>query len=125
MIECYLDGTHPAREPKVEKDSMQTDIQAIYAKLANKEVVTEADIVGMLKDLAHYHQATAYLASYQAATLQGLPKSTSKLARSRHQGLCVLAAQLIDGDAQGIRHPTDPDAAKERCLRAVKASQAE
>ncbi|MFK4706183.1 hypothetical protein ABIC83_003022 [Roseateles asaccharophilus] len=104
---------------------MQTDIQAIYAKLANKEIVTEAEIVAMLKDLAHYHQATAYLASCQAATLESLPKATSKSSRRRHQSLCEIAAQLIEGNAQGIRHRTDPEAAKDRCVRAVKASQAE
>ncbi|MEJ6002500.1 hypothetical protein [Paucibacter soli] len=56
---------------------MRSDIQATYAKLARKEPITEDEIVSMLKDLDHCQQATAHLASCQAATLEGLPKSAS------------------------------------------------
>ena len=94
-------------------------IQHYYAKLANQDAIKEEEIVALLKELAHYRGATAYLASCQAATLEGLPKSTSKSARGRHEQICLIAAKLLDGDSSGIRYPTDADTAKVRCLSAA------
>lgn len=99
------------------------DIQHYYKKLANKEPIHEDDIVALLAELAHFRVATAYLASCQAATLEGLPNSTSRSARGRHEGLCLTAANLLDGDRSDIRYPTDPAAAKERCLSAASKTR--
>lgn len=95
------------------------DIQHYYAKLANKQVITEDEAVVLLKELAHFREATAYLASCQAATLEGLPKSASKSARGRHERICLTAVKLLDGDRSDIRYPNDPEAAKARCLGAA------
>lgn len=95
------------------------DIQHYYKKLANNEPIGEDETVALLKELAHFREAAAYLASCQAATLEGLPKSTSKSSRARHEALCLTAAKLIDGDRAAIRYPVNPIAAKERCLSAA------
>lgn len=67
------------------------DIQKYYGKLARQEAVTEDEIVELLKELAHFKGSTAYLASCQAATLESLPKSASKVSRGRHVSLCDAA----------------------------------
>lgn len=95
------------------------DIQSYYKKLANKEAICEDETVALLKELDHFRCATSYLASCQAATLEGLPKSASKSARGRHEILCLTAAKLLDGDRSAIRFPENPVAAKERCLSAA------
>lgn len=95
------------------------DIQHYYAKLANQQPITEDEVVALLKELTHFRGATAYLASCQAATLEGLPKAVSKSSRGRHEQLCLTAAKLLDGDRSDIRYPTDPGAAKARCLSAA------
>ena len=99
------------------------NIQTYYSKLANKEAVTEDEIVALLKELAHTQGALAYLASCQAATLESLPKSASKAARSRHVELCKLAAAALVGDGSCIRYPENPDVARTRCLRAAEEYQ--
>ena len=99
------------------------DIQHYYAKMVNQEAIKEEEIVALLKELAHYRGATAFLASCQAATLESLPKSTSKSARGRHEQLCLTAAQLLDGDSSGIRYPTDLGTAKARCLSAASVGR--
>jgi hypothetical protein len=96
------------------------NIQSYYAKLANKETITEDEIVSLLKELAHFQGSLAYLASCQAATLEGLPKSTSKSSRGRHVGLCTTAAAMLIGDSSSVRYPAGVDAARERCLKAAK-----
>ena len=58
------------------------DIQAYYTKLANKEGVTENEVVELLKELAHYRAAAAYLASCHAANAEGLQKSACKSSKS-------------------------------------------
>lgn len=97
--------------------------QQYYAKLANKQPLSEDESVALLKELAHFRGAAAYLASCQAATLESLPKSASKSSRERHEQLCITAAQLLDGDRSGVRYPTDVGAAKERCLKAASPSR--
>ncbi len=100
------------------------DIQAYYAKLANKEPVTEAEIVDLLKELAHFRGSLAYLASCQAATLESLPKSTSKSGRGRHVTICETAAAMLVGDGSRVKYPEHLDAARNRCLRAVESHEA-
>lgn len=98
------------------------DIQEYYGKLARKEAILEEDVVDLLKELEHYRACAAYLASCQAATLEALPKSSSKYSRSRHAAICDAAAKLLIGDGSPIRFPspTGIDAARDRCIRAVK-----
>lgn len=57
----------------------------------------------------------AYLASCQAATLEGLPKSTSKSERARHVRLCRLAASGLMGDTSAFPGTERPVDAIERC----------
>lgn len=101
------------------------DIQAYYAKLANKEAISEGEVVALLKELAHYRGSLAYLASCQAATLESLPKSYSKSGRSRHVELCKTAAAMLVGDASRVRYTTEPKPARERCLQAAERHQAD
>lgn len=96
------------------------DIEAYYAKLANNQIPTEDEIVSLLKELKHFREGCAYLASCQAATLESLPKSTSKSARGRHVNLCETAAVILDGANPHFRYPADTAAAKERCLRSAE-----
>lgn len=73
------------------------DIKKYYDKLAREEAFSENEIVDLVRELAHFRGATAYLASCQAATLESLPKSAGKSARSRHVVLCDAAAKLLNG----------------------------
>lgn len=99
------------------------DIQGYHAKLANKEPISEGEIMALLKELEHYRGALAYMATCQAATLLGLPKSTSKSALGRHVSLCETAAELLRGNASRVTYSTDMDAARERRLRAARDRQ--
>jgi hypothetical protein len=96
------------------------DTSRYYSKLANNEPLTEAEIVSLLKAVDTYQAATVFLADCQAATAESLPKSASKSARSRHAAICRTAAGLLDGNPHVLSHRARPDAAQDRCLRAVK-----
>lgn len=98
------------------------DTKPFYGKLARCEALTETEIVDLLKAVEHFQQAAAYLASCQAATLEGLPKSASKSARVRHETICRVAAELLAGDSRSIRYPTTAAHAQARCEAAVAAS---
>lgn len=97
------------------------DVNAYYRKLANKEILTEDEIVLLLKELSDFRQGAAYLASCQAATLSGLPKSTSKSQRQRHHDICLVAAKMLQGDLTGIRYLTTVEHATERCLSSASS----
>lgn len=99
------------------------DTQRYYQKLANKEPLTEDEVLSLLKAVTTYQAATAYLASCQAATLEGLPKSTSKSAYQRHVSICRVASELLDGDFRGIRIPTSLTAAQNRCRQAITRAE--
>lgn len=101
------------------------DIATYYAKLANKESITEEEMVALLKELAHFRGSLAYLASCQAATLEGLPKSYSKSGRGRHVTLCKAAAAMLEGDSSPVKYPEHLDSARERCLRAAEKHHAD
>lgn len=101
------------------------NIQGYYSKLANNEPVSDDEIVALLKELAHFRGSLAYLASCQAATLEGLPKSASKSARGRHVHLCETAAAMLEGDASRVNYPEHMDSARERCLRAAEKQRAD
>lgn len=101
------------------------DIQAYYRKLANREAISEDEIVALLKELAHFRGSLAYLASCQAATLESLPKSASKSGRGRHVTLCETAAAMLAGDGSRMKYPEHLDAARDRCLRAAENHKTE
>lgn len=95
------------------------DTQPYYRKLANNEALTNDEVIALLKAVDLYQTATVYLADCHAATLEGLPKSTSKSERARQTSICRTAAGLLAGDSSGIRHLSRLEAARERCLRAA------
>ena len=96
------------------------DTSRYYKKLANNEPLTEDEVVSLLKAVAAYQAGVAFLADCQAATAESLPKSASKSARSRHASICRTAAGLLDGNIHVLSHRARPDAAQDRCLRAVR-----
>ena len=95
------------------------DLNAYTAKLAGHETLSANETEALLRELQHFRRAAAYLASCQAATLEGLPKSTSASARSRHSRICLAAAKLLDGDASDIGFPQTVTTARDRCAEAV------
>lgn len=99
------------------------DIQAYYTKLATNEPISEDEVVLLLKELSHFRGSLAYMASCQAATLEGLPKSAGKSARGRHVSLCQAAAAMLVGDSSPVKYPEHLDSARERCLLAVEKHQ--
>lgn len=99
------------------------DVQAYYQKLANNVALSEDEVVALLKELDNFRCGAAHLASCQAATLEGLPKSTSKSQRQRHHDICVTAAKVLQGDITSIRYKTTVDSALDRCLSAASSLQ--
>lgn len=95
------------------------DISEALSKLTRQESLSQSEVVSILKELEHFRGAFAYLASCQAATLETLPKSTSKCGRARHVSLCEAAAKMLEGDISPIRYPETLDAARRRCLSAA------
>lgn len=99
------------------------DVQLYYRKLANKEALLEDEVVALLKELDNFRQGAAHLASCQAATLEGLPKSTSKSQRQRHHDICLTAAKVLQGDVTAIRYKTTVETALDHCLSAASCVQ--
>lgn len=99
----------------------EIDLQSYYARLANKELFSEDEMVALLKALAHYQKATAYLAHCNAATLETTPKSMSLSQWSRLFNICKASGELALGDPQslGFQSHSLSDAA-ERCNRACQ-----
>ena len=104
---------------------MLIDLQEFHTKVANAEPVSNIELAQLLKELAHFRKATAYLAECQSATLESLPKSASKSARTRHVSITNTAAQLLVGDASGVGYAHNIMVAHERCASAVTAAEAE
>lgn len=104
---------------------MLLDIQDYYGKLSRKEALSEDEVVDLLKELRHFRNATAYLATCHSATLESMPKSASKSSRARHVKICEDAAALLGGDSSIVRtkstHMVDPEYISKRCLEAVAA----
>ncbi len=95
------------------------DLKEYYAKVANKESLSADEVVALFKELKHFRGVAAYLASCQAATLESLPKSASKSNRSRHQAICEIAAQALQGNISVIKYPVDIETAIKHCDSAV------
>ena len=100
------------------------DLRAYYNKLADHQSIGEAEIEALLKELSCLRNGLAYLASCQAATLEGLPRSASKASRKRYAHICENAAAFLEGDDSKIRHPDCLDEVRNRCLRAIRDSEA-
>ena len=103
--------------------SSPLNLAAYYTKLASNQALSKNETVALLKAVDHFQKAAAYLADCQAATLESLPKSASKSARSRHEAICRTAAQLLEGDASGIRYPTTVEPVRARCMKALASSE--
>ncbi|HDR9103694.1 hypothetical protein [Paraburkholderia sp. A3RO-2L] len=99
------------------------DTNAYYHKLANNLPVSEDEIVALLKAVNAYQAGVAWLASCAAATLEDLPKSASKSARRRHIAIVRAASDLLDGHTDSVKFPSSPDAAQNRCQRALAAPE--
>lgn len=93
-----------------------------YAKLANNQALSSEEAVMLLKELKHFRDLAAYLASCQAATLESLPKSASKSSRVRHQSICQVAVKALSGDISAIKYPVNVETAVERCKSAASTS---
>ena len=98
----------------------QEDLQHYYAKLARREPFSESEIAALIKRAQTAETGLAYLAFCQAATLESLPTSASKSARSRHVSLCRMAAEFLDGYLRSISSVVKPEQARQRCLAAVQ-----
>ncbi len=96
------------------------DTRTFYEKLSRKESLSANEVIDLLRELEHFRSSLAYLASCQAATLEGLPKSYSKSGRSRHVELCKIAAAMLKGDGSRVRYHESMDAARNHCERAVE-----
>lgn len=103
--------------------SSPLNLAAYYTNLASNQALSENETVALLKAVDHFQKASAYLADCHAATLESLPKSASKSARSRHEAICRTAAQLLEGDASGIRYPTTVEPVRARCMKALASSE--
>ncbi len=99
---------------------MLIDFQRYYGMLARKEAIPEEDLVALLRAASSLQNGLAYLASCQAATLEGLPKSASKSSVQRHVAITKTFAEVMVGDTSSIRYPERCEAAHERCLKALK-----
>lgn len=95
------------------------DTSRYYAKLANNETLTEAEVVELLKAVDTYQAATAFLADCHAATAESLPKSASKSLRERLAAICRTAVGLLDGNVHVLKYRSHPEAAQTRCRRAL------
>ena len=111
-------------KPKGIRTAILIDIQAYYAKIANSEPVSDLELTALLKELALFRKATTLLAECQSATLESLPKSTSKSARGRHIEITRTAAELLAGDDSRVGYSQNIVSAQQRCTSAVAAEGA-
>jgi len=96
----------------------RTDTDAIWGVLAAGQALSVEATADLLRDLERWRDLAAYLASCQAATAEGLPKSASKSSRARMASICKAAAAGLDGDLSHIKHRTEVEWARKRCLDA-------
>lgn len=90
-------------------------------KIANGEGLNPEEARALLKQLQLVSNGLAYVASCQAATVEGLPKSTSKRERDRQLNICRTAAKVMQGDITAIARPETLERATARCLGAISA----
>lgn len=99
------------------------DINVIYGKLEKNEVISEDEIVDLLKELTLFRSGMVYMAECEAATLESMPKSASKSNRARHTAICATAVKIFQGDTSSIRYHTKFEHALDRCIKAVVAER--
>lgn len=97
------------------------DLNALNKKLANNIDFNEDELMGVLKEISYLRQCMGYIASVQAATLESLPKSTSKSEKNRHLEITKTLAAMLIGDASDDRYPTKIEDARKRCLDAIES----
>jgi hypothetical protein len=97
------------------------DTNTYYAKLACGEPITEDEIEKLLKAFKHFHDGALYLAECQAATAEGMNKSTSKSERRRQVELCKTAAGILDGDRSRIRSVRSREVVIKRCMDVIES----
>jgi hypothetical protein len=102
---------------------MSLNYSDYYKKVANREPLSEDEIVALLKHAQHFEQVAAYLAGCHAASAEGLPRSTSKFARGRMLAICQTAAKALRGDISAIRYPSKTEHEIERCERVAEELQ--
>jgi hypothetical protein len=95
------------------------NLENYYRKLAGRETISEDEIADLLSELKQLRRVAAHLASCQAATVEGLPKSASKSSVARHISICRTAADALAGDASSIKHPGSVQDAITRCNNAA------
>lgn len=100
------------------------ELQEGWKRLAAGNAFTVDECGDLLRQVERLQRGLAYLASCQAATAEGLTKSTSKSDRKRHVELTRMAGEFVVGNVMSIRHPITVAAAKERCERVVAEAQA-
>ncbi len=88
-------------------------------KLLTKGQFTDQEIEALINELEHFRKGAAFLASCQAATLEGLPKSTSKSQRERHRSICMTAAKMLQGDITAVRSSESIEWSADRCWSAA------
>lgn len=97
------------------------DTSAAWKRLTGGDALTVEECEALARRVEALERGLAYLASCQAATLENLPTRTSKAERRRQVELTRIAAELLSGDTKSIRYPTTVDAARKRCLEAIRA----
>lgn len=98
---------------------IQPDLHALTKKVADRQSLTEDEVMSLIRAVRHYQYATAYLASCHAATAEDLPRSASLSAMRRHHSICTTAAGLMEGRSLLHRdYPLDYEVA--RCNRAAQ-----
>lgn len=77
------------------------------------------------QEVQRWKRIAAYLASCHAATLEGLPKRTSKRERDRYVSICTKSASMLRGKEEprkfyGRTEAQDFESDIERCENAAK-----
>lgn len=110
---------------------MLINIQDYYTKLANKEALSEIEIIDLLSAYRKMLDLAAHLASCHAATAEQLPPSASISNKSRMSMICTTSADGLMG-RQGPRYLTTAQNAVDRCRetaarldQAIEATQVE
>lgn len=103
---------------------MQNNIQECKRKLKKNIPLDQEELADLVTNAETLLRALSFMASCEAATLEGLTKSSSKSERKRHVDICKAAAGMLIGDLSGDSYPTNPEVARARCLDAIEKYKA-
>lgn len=98
------------------------DLEKVKASLRRGEGVSADVAWALVNNLENSRVGLAYLAGCQAATLESLPASTSKSSRLRHETICQIASEVLQGSVASIKYRTAEASAVERCASALEES---